>query len=80
MANVIRMVRHHGIKNQLERDYATCSMIMALEGWEGLQIFGGNAYFVNSAKSLMRASDVDSIISHDRISLANVSDTQARIK
>jgi hypothetical protein len=49
-------------------------MTLCLEGWPGLQGFGGNLYFLKSARSTMQLKDgeVDNI-THDQIDLADVS-------
>ena len=62
------------MKYQLELDFATCIMALALEGWSGLQAFGGNMQFVKSARSTLQMKDVDvGSVTHSQIDLADVS-------
>ena len=75
LSNLARILQHHGMKYHLEHDFATCIMALSLEGWQGLQGFGGNVHFFKSAKDTMqRISDVGAdLISRDQLDLANVS-------
>ena len=73
LGNLARILKHQGSGLQLEYDFAICVMTLCLEGWSGLQGFGGNLYFCKSAKHTMQLKDGNvSSVTHDQIDLANV--------
>lgn len=74
----MQLLRHQGVKLQVEHDFALCSLILSLEGWEGLDIFGGNYYFLRNAGSFLQGVALmkdasNTSISSEQLDLAHVS-------
>ncbi len=49
LANLARLIKHHGKQYTLEESYANCLLLLMLEGWDALTHFGGPYVFVNVA-------------------------------
>ena len=78
LSNLVQLLRHQGAKLQVEHDFALCSLILSLEGWEALDMFGGNYYFLRSAGSFLKGVALmkdasNTTISSEQLDLAHVS-------
>ena len=80
LSNLVQLLKHQGPKLQLEHDFAVFTVILYLEGWEALDMFGGNHYFVRSAESVLQGTSSmkdASKTTNEQLDLAHVSTSDA---
>lgn len=77
MSLLAQLLKWQGARYQLELDFATFHVAMALEGWAGLDGFGGSRYFSGSAATIIqgiRSPKAAGTITTEQLDLAHVSD------
>ena len=80
LSNLTQLLKHQGSKYQLELDFTTCHVALSLEGWDALELFGSNRYFLRSAGSVLQGiSSVKDAgkTTNEQLDLAHVSHQQA---
>lgn len=75
LSSLARILNFHGSRYHLEAEYCTCMVIMLLEGWRGLPMFGGSQRFLKVANTILQtkpSSKKAETITHERLDLAQV--------